>query len=70
VSNYKRLHPNEKPINLLEYIIKTYTKEQDLVLDCFAGSGTTLLASKKLNRQYIGIEKQKEYYDICLERLK
>jgi DNA modification methylase len=39
-------------------------------LDCFVGSGSTLVAAKKLNRQFIGIEKEKEYYDICLERLK
>ena len=58
------------PIELLEYLIKTYTNENDIVLDCFAGSGTTLVASKNLNRQFIGIEKEKEYYDICLERLK
>jgi len=44
--------------------------ENDIVLDCFAGSETTLVASKNLNRQFIGIEKEKEYYDICLERLK
>jgi len=58
------------PIELLEYLIKTYTNENDIVLDCFAGSETTLVASKNLNRQFIGIEKEKEYYDICLERLK
>ena len=58
------------PIELLEYLIKTYTNENDIVLDCFAGSETTLVASKNLNRQFIGIEREKEYYDICLERLK
>ena len=49
------------PIELLEYLIKTYTNENDIVLDCFAGSETTLVASKNLNRQFIGIEKEKEY---------
>lgn len=48
----------------------TYTDENGVVLDCFAGSGTTLVAAKTLNRQFIGLEKEKEFYDICLERLK
>lgn len=64
------LHPTQKPLDLMEYLIKTYTNEGDLVLDNCAGSGTTLLAAKNLNRQFIGIEKEKEYYDICIERLK
>lgn len=64
------LHPTQKPVALMEYLIKTYTNEGDLILDNCAGSGTTLLAAKNLNRQFIGIEKEKEYYDICLERLK
>lgn len=64
------LHPTQKPVPLLEYLIKTYTNENDLVLDNCAGSGSTLLAAKNLNRQFIGIEKEKEYYDICVERLK
>ena len=41
-----------------------------MILDCFAGSGLTLVAAKNLNRQFIGIEKEKEYYDICLEKSK
>lgn len=64
------LHPTQKPLLLCEYLIKTYTNEGDVVLDNSCGSGTTLLAAKNLNRQFIGIEKEKEYYDICLERLK
>jgi site-specific DNA-methyltransferase (adenine-specific) len=64
------LHPTQKPVALLEYLIKTYTEENDLILDNCAGSGSTLIAAKNLNRQFIGIEKEKEYYDICLERLK
>jgi len=64
------LHPTQKPVDLLEYLIKTYTNENDLVLDNCAGSGSTLVAAKNLNRQFIGIEKEKEYYNICLERLK
>jgi len=70
VDNYSRAHSSQKPVELLEYLIKTYTKEQDVVLDCFAGSGSTLIAARNLNRQFIGIEKEKEYYNICVDRLK
>ena len=66
----KSLHPTQKPVKLFEYLIKTYTNEGDIVLDCCAGSGTTGEACKNLNREYILIEKEKKYYDIILERLK
>lgn len=65
-----KTHTAQKPVELLEYLIKTYTNEGDLVLDNTCGSGSTLVAAKNLNRQFIGIEKEKEYYNICLERLK
>ena len=65
-----KLHPTQKPIALCEYLIKTYTNEGDLVLDNCAGSGTTLLAAKNLNRQFIGIEKEEKYVDIIKDRLK
>ena len=68
--NFNNLHPTQKPLALCEYLIKTYTNENDLILDNCMGSGTTCLAAKNLNRQFIGIEKEKKYYDICLERLK
>lgn len=70
VDNYSRVHVNQKPVELLEYLIKTYLNEGDVVLDCFAGSGSTLVAAKNLNRHYIGIEKEENYYNIILERLK
>lgn len=63
------LHPTQKPLALCEYLIKTYSNENDIVLDNCAGSGTVLLAAKNLNRQFIGIKKEKEYYDICVKRL-
>lgn len=63
------LHPTQKPVALLEYLIKTYTNKNELVLDNCAGSGSTLVAAKNLNRQFIGIEKEKKYYDVCLKRL-
>jgi len=61
-------HPTEKPIELLEYLVKTYTNENDMVLDNTMGSGTTNLACIKLNRKSIGIEKEKQYYDVAVRR--
>lgn len=66
----EKKHPAEKPVILCEYLIKTYTNEGDIVLDNCAGSGTTLLAAKNLNRQFIGIEKEEKYIEIIKNRLK
>jgi site-specific DNA-methyltransferase (adenine-specific) len=63
------LHPTQKPVALLEYLIKTYTNENEIVLDNTMGSGTTGLACLKTNRQFIGIEKEKQYYDVAVRRL-
>jgi len=63
------LHPTQKPVALFEYLIKTYTNENDLVLDNCAGSGTTGVACKNLNRNFILIEKEEKYIDIIKERL-
>ena len=63
-----KLHPTQKPIELIEYLIKTYTNEGDMVLDNTMGSGTTNLACIKLNRKSIGIEKEKQYYDVAVRR--
>jgi site-specific DNA-methyltransferase (adenine-specific) len=65
-----KAHPTQKPVPLFEYLIKTYTNESDLVLDPFAGSGTTAVAARNLNRQFICIEKDPDYYQKILERLK
>ncbi len=62
------LHPTQKPVELMEYLIKTYTNEGDMVLDNTMGSGTTNLACLKLNRKSIGIEKEKQYYDVAVRR--
>jgi len=62
-------HPTQKPIALFEYLIKTYTDENDVVLDNCMGSGTTAIACKRTNRNYIGYEKDKKYFDIINERL-
>jgi site-specific DNA-methyltransferase (adenine-specific) len=68
-SSSKRLHPTEKPIELLERLIKLHTKEDDIVLDCFAGSFSTADACKRLNRKCIAIELEKEYYNKGVNRL-
>ena len=64
-----RLHPTQKPTELLEYLIKTYTKEYEVVLDNCMGSGSTGVACKRLNRNFIGIELDKNYFDIAKERI-
>lgn len=66
----KKQHPTQKPVKLFEYLIKTYSNEGDMVLDCTAGSGTTGMACKNTNRNYILIEKEEKYYEIIKERLK
>ena len=63
-------HPTQKPMELLERIILSSTDEGDLILDPFNGSGTTGIVAKKLNRNYIGIDKEKEYLDLTIKRRK
>jgi len=63
------LHPTQKPVELLEYLIKTYTNEGDTVLDFCMGSGSTGVACQNTGRNFIGIEKEKKYYDIACERM-
>ncbi len=63
------LHPTQKPLELMKYLIKTYSNEDDIVMDNCMGSNTTGLACKELNRQYIGIEKDKNYYDVSVSRV-
>ena len=65
---FKGMHPTQKPVALFEYLIKTYTNENDLVLDNTMGSGTTCLAAKELNRKFIGIEKDPKYFEIACQR--
>lgn len=63
------LHPTQKPMALMEYLINTYTKEGDTVLDFCMGSGTTGVACKNLNRNFIGIELEKKYFEIAEKRI-
>ena len=65
----KRLHPTQKPVALMEYLIKTYTNEGETVLDFTMGSGTTGVACKNLNRNFIGIELDHEYFKIAEKRI-
>jgi len=60
----KNMHPTQKPIELMKYLIKTYSQEGDMVLDCFAGSGSVMKACLETNRQYIMIEKELSYFEL------
>nr|WP_297131862.1 site-specific DNA-methyltransferase [Terrisporobacter sp.] len=64
------VHPTQKPVELLEWLIKTYTNENEVVLDNCMGSGSTGVAAVNLNRKFIGIELEKEYFDIATNRIK
>ena len=68
-SNKNKLHPTQKPVELLEYLIKTYTNENDLVLDNCMGSGSTGVACVNTNRDFIGIELDKDYFNIAKQRI-
>ena len=63
------LHPTQKPVALLEYLIRTYTNEGEVVLDNCMGSGSTCVACVNTNRHYIGFEKEPKYFDIACKRL-
>ena len=69
-SKDKRVHPTQKPSELIEQLLKLYTKENDIICDPFAGSGTTGIACLNTNRNYILMEKEPKYYEIILERIK
>ena len=64
-----RKHPKQKPVPLLEYLIKSYTKEKETVLDFSMGSGSTGVACKNLNREFIGIEKDTKYFNLAKDRI-
>jgi len=65
----KRVHPTQKPLKLIEYIVENYTNETNIILDPFLGSGTTAVACKSLGRRYIGIEISPEYCEIARKRV-
>ena len=64
-----RFHPTQKPVALLEYLIKTYTLENEIILDFTMGSGSTGVAAANLKRQFIGFEKEEKYFNIACERI-
>jgi len=66
---FKRYHPTQKNLNLVKYLIKIHSRENDVVLDCFLGSGTTTLACKDLKRNFIGVDIDQKYVDIANKRL-
>jgi len=68
-SESKTVHPTQKPVALMEYLIKTYTNEGEKVLDFTMGSGTTGVAAKNLNRDFIGIEMDENYFNIAKDRI-
>jgi DNA modification methylase len=68
-SNNNMVHPTQKPVALLEYLIKTYTNEGETVLDFTMGSGSTGVACVNLNRRFIGIEKGEKYFEIAEKRI-
>ena len=63
-------HPTQKPVPLMEYLIRTYSNEGELVLDNVLGSGTTGIAAIKTNRAFVGIEKEREYFDLSVDRIR
>jgi DNA modification methylase len=69
VDEINRVHPTQKPVRLMEWILKNYSESTDLILDPFLGSGTTAVAAKQLGRKFIGIEISQKYCDIAVQRL-
>ena len=69
LQNGEKLHPTQKPLELCEWLIKTYSNEGDLVLDFCMGSGTTIEACMNTNRNYIGVEKDEKIFDVAKKRL-
>ena len=67
--NNGNVHPTQKPVALMEYLIKTYTNEGETVLDNCMGSGTTGVACRNLNREFIGVEMDKDYFEIAKKRI-
>jgi site-specific DNA-methyltransferase (adenine-specific) len=69
INNLNRQHPTQKPVALMEYLIKTYTNESETVLDFTMGSGSTGVACVNTNRNFIGIERDNKYFEIAQERI-
>jgi site-specific DNA-methyltransferase (adenine-specific) len=66
----KSVHPTQKPVDLCEYLVKTYSNEGELVLDFTMGSGSTGVACKNTGRRFIGVEREEKYFEVAKERLR
>ena len=64
----KRFHPTQKPVSLIGWCLRLFSKEGDSVLDCFSGSGTTAIACHRGKRRFVCIEKDKEYFEMSVKR--
>ena len=69
-AEYVGWHPTQKPLELLKRIIRAHTNYNDVVLDCFSGSGSTMIACKQINRRFMGCEISTDYYRRSLRRMK
>lgn len=69
VNHTKRIHPTQKPFEIIEQLLKIHSNENDVVLDCFIGSGTTAVACKMNNRKWLGFELEREYFELANKRL-
>lgn len=69
VAGKEKFHPTQKPVQLMEHLLKIHSNENDIVLDPFAGSGSTGVACANLNRRFLGIELDKKYFEIAKERI-
>lgn len=67
--SHERIHPTQKPVNVISWLLKKFSKEGDSILDPFSGSGTTAIACMELNRRFVCIEKDKGYYERSLKRI-
>lgn len=70
VSHKQRIHTTQKPVSVIESLLKIHSNEGDTILDCFMGSGTTAVACLNTNRNYIGFELDKEYHELATQRVK
>jgi site-specific DNA-methyltransferase (adenine-specific) len=69
-SKHPGQHPTQKPLALMEFLVKSYSDEGDTVIDPFMGSGTTGVAALQNNRRFIGIEKERQYFDVACQRIR
>ena len=69
IRDKEKIHPTQKPVALIQYLIRTYSNEGDTILDNCIGSGTTAIAAIRENRNFIGFELNKEYYDKACKRI-